>query len=346
MYSDFLNRPLAINEAAFENIQGLVARDHDTINEHNLAIIPVYGALTKRANMFDAFFDITSYEEIQENVANALEDDSIKEIFLEFDSPGGEVNGLFELCDFLCEANKIKPLYAVVNDSCYSAAYALASCCSKIYLSRTGGVGSIGVICNHVDVSANDEKEGFKITPIFAGAKKNDLSPHAPLSEGAKGDLQREVNRLYEMFVQLVSKNRILTKEAVKATEAGTFFGEDAIAVGLADGIWNLKEVILEKKLMDEKKEVETQAEAVVVEPEKDELADYKAEILEISKLCKISKSDRLAEFIVNGLNVEQVKEALLKDATKTSAEIVGVRGGQSNAAENPLIDCAKKMCK
>ena len=132
----------------------------------------------------------------------------------------------------------------------------------------------------------------------------------------------------------------------MKATEAGTFFGEDAIAVGLADGIWNLKEVILEKRLMEEKKEVETQAEAVVVEPEKDELADYKAEILEISKLCKISKSDRLAEFIEGGLNVEQVKAALLEDAAKASAEIVGVHCEQSNSTENPLVECAKKMCK
>ena len=95
---------------------------------------------------------------------------------------------------------------------------------------------------------------------------------------------------------------------------------------------------------MDKEKEV--MAEAETVEPNKDELADYKAEILEISKLCKISKSDRLAEFIEGGLNVEQVKAALLEDAAKASVEIVGVHCEQNNAAENPLVECAKKMCK
>lgn len=346
MYSDFLNRPLAINEAAFENIQGIVARDHEAVRSHKRVVIPVYGALTKRANMFDAFFDITSYEEIEENVSKALRDADVSEIYLEFDSPGGEVNGLFELCDFLNESNKVKPIYAVVNDSCYSAAYALASCCSKIYLSRTGGVGSIGVICNHLDVSANDEKEGFKITPIFAGAKKNDLSPHAPLSDGAKSDLQREVNRLYEIFVRTVSKNRILSEETVRATEAGTFYGEDAIAVGLADGICGLKEIILENMFMDDKEGVELQAEAVSANEANDELTAYKAEILEISKLCKLSKSSRLSEFIENGFTAEQVKDALLKDANESDVEIVGVCGKQDAPVVNPLIDCAKKMCK
>jgi ClpP class serine protease len=59
---------------------------------------------------------------------------------------------------------------------------------SPIFVNRTSGVGSIGVIATHIDQSAYDKKEGIKYTTIFAGDKKNDLSPHEPISDGAIAD--------------------------------------------------------------------------------------------------------------------------------------------------------------
>lgn len=106
-----------------------------------------------------------------------------------------------------------------------------------MFLSRTAGVGSIGVIALHADQSGKDAQEGVRYTAVFAGARKNDRNPHAPPSDEALATLQAEVDRVYGLFVAAVAQHRGLTPERVRATEAGLFFGQDAVAAGLADGL-------------------------------------------------------------------------------------------------------------
>jgi capsid assembly protease len=76
-----------------------------------------------------------------------------------------------------------------------------------------------------------------RYTTVFAGARKNDLNPHAPLSDEAVAGLQAEVNRVYDLFVATVAQHRGLTPERVRGTEAGLFFGREAIEAGLADAL-------------------------------------------------------------------------------------------------------------
>jgi ClpP class serine protease len=104
-------------------------------------------------------------------------------------------------------------------------------------VTRTGGVGSIGVIALHMDQSGFDEKAGRKYTAIFAGARKNDFNPHEALSSSAKDELQAEIDRLYGMFVGAVARNRGMKPALVRNTEAGLYFAEKSINAGLADQV-------------------------------------------------------------------------------------------------------------
>ena len=161
-----------------------------TYNIYNrVAIIPIHGLLTKRTEQFAPIFGTTSYEEIYNAISQAQKDQDVSSILLDIDSPGGEVSGLFDLVDFIYQSRNIKPIYSVANDHAFSAAYAIASATSKIFVNRTSGVGSVGVIATHVDVSEADKKDGIKFTTVFAGSKKNDLSPHEPISDEAVSDL-------------------------------------------------------------------------------------------------------------------------------------------------------------
>ena len=90
------------------------------------------------------------------------------------------------------------------------AAYAIASAASRVYVTQTAGVGSIGVIAMHVDQSARDAQEGYRYTAITAGDQKNDFSPHQPLDKEASVRLQAEVDRLYSIFVDHVAVMRNL----------------------------------------------------------------------------------------------------------------------------------------
>jgi ClpP class serine protease len=82
--------------------------------------------------------------------------------------------------------------------------------------------------------------------PITAGDHKNDFSPHEKLGPEAHARLQAEVDRLYAMFVDHVAAMRKLDADAVRATEAGIYFGEDAVTAGLADAVGSLDAVLAE----------------------------------------------------------------------------------------------------
>jgi len=203
-----------------------------------IAVITVHGVLSYRADeLMEWFFGDSSYETIREEFRAAVNDPAVKAIVLDVDSPGGEVSGCFDLVDEIYQARGTKPVYAVVNETAFSGAYAIASAAETVYLSRTAAAGSIGVITVHLDQSKFDEKMGAKYTLVYAGAHKADFSSHAPLSPEALAVAQGMINDAYEIFVKTVARNRGMTPQAVRDTEAGLYFGKKAVEAGLADAV-------------------------------------------------------------------------------------------------------------
>ena len=202
-----------------------------------IAVIPIHGTLVRRTVGLEAESGLTSYAGLAAQLDAALASPEVAAILLDVDSPGGESGGVFDLADRIRAASQIKPVWAVANDMAFSAADALASAASKVFVSRTGGVGSIGVIAMHVDQSEKDLQDGVRYTAVFAGDRKNDLNPHEPISSEAHVFLKAEVNRIYGLFVETVARNRGIDPSTVRDTEAGLFFGQAAVAIGLADAI-------------------------------------------------------------------------------------------------------------
>jgi len=212
--------------------------------QSGIAVIPIYGTLVRRTQGLEAQSGLTSYAGIAQSLETALADPSVAAILLDIDSPGGESSGVFDLADRIRAATAIKPVWAVANDMAFSAAYALGSAASRLIVSRTGGVGSIGVIAMHVDQSVKDQQDGIAYTAVFAGDRKNDLNPHAPISGEAHSFLQGEVNRIYDLFATTVAKHRGMGVNTIKGTQAALFFGADAVASGLADDVGTLDDAI------------------------------------------------------------------------------------------------------
>ena len=214
--------------------------------QSGIAVIPIYGTLVRRTQGLEAQSGLTSYAGIALALDTALADPNVAAILLDIDSPGGESSGVFDLADRIRAATAIKPVWAVANDMAFSAAYALGSAASRLIVSRTGGVGSIGVIAMHVDQSVKDQQDGIAYTAVFAGDRKNDLNPHAPISGEAHSFLQGEVNRIYDLFATTVAKHRGMGVNTIKGTQAALFFGADAVASGLADDVGTLDDALLQ----------------------------------------------------------------------------------------------------
>lgn len=195
--------------------------------------IPVEGVLLNKFPWAIGY--ATGYEYIYQAMLRGISDDSVKGIALVIDSPGGMVSGNFDLVDRMFAMRGQKPVKAFASDSAYSAAYSIASAADKISVSRSGGVGSIGVVTTHVDYSGALAEAGIKVTFIFAGKHKVDGNSYEPLPEDVRGKIQGRIDALYADFVSIVARNRDMDEKAVRATEADTFMASEAIENGLAD---------------------------------------------------------------------------------------------------------------
>jgi len=205
--------------------------------------IPVKGVLLHDFPwQFGSF--ATGYDYIWRAFKRGHEDGNVRGVAFVEDSPGGMVAGCFDLVDRVHAFPNRKPLRAFAQESAYSAAYAVASVADSITVSRTGGVGSIGVVTAHVDVSKMMDEAGFKITFIHFGKHKVDGNPYEALKPEVKERIQARIDELGEVFVSSVARNRGMEADDIRATEALTFTATQAVSNGLADSIGSLDDAI------------------------------------------------------------------------------------------------------
>lgn len=206
------------------------------VTAEGILTVPVAGVLVNKFP-FQVGSWITGYEYIEAAVKRGVADANVKGIALVIDSPGGMVAGNFELSDFIYSMREEKPIRAFAYDHAYSAAYSLASAAEHISITRSGGVGSIGVVTMHVNQEKFLDKLGIEITFIYAGKHKVEGNSYEKLSGEAKDRIQARIDKLYNIFSSTVARNRGIEDSAVKATEALTYDSEDAISVNLADSV-------------------------------------------------------------------------------------------------------------
>ena len=149
--------PWAIEPRALDLIEAVVQRHLDGEAIPNVeprheagaepvagvAVIPIHGPIVPRATLMANVSGATSSECIQGALMFALNDNSVKSIVLDIDSPGGSVLGGFECADAIHAAAQVKPVVAQVNGICASLAYLFASQATKIVATRGSQVGSI-----------------------------------------------------------------------------------------------------------------------------------------------------------------------------------------------------------
>ena len=213
-----------------------------------IAVLPLYGVVTQRGNMVD---DIsgpgsTSTQQFTSVLRQMLTDDTVGQILIDIDSPGGSVYGVSELASEIVKARAQKPVIAVANSLAASAAYWIGCSASEFYVTPGGEVGSIGVWQAHFDYSKALEEEGVKPTLISAGKFKVEGNPYVPLDEQAQAFMQSRVDDYYNAFVEAVAVGRGVSISDVRdGMGEGRVLGADAaLAMNMVDGISTFDEVL------------------------------------------------------------------------------------------------------
>ncbi|MDH4745832.1 S49 family peptidase [Sphingomonas sp. CBMAI 2297] len=206
-----------------------------------VAIIPVSGTLAQKTRSLRPYSGMTGYDGIRQAFLTARADEQVRAIALDIQSGGGAVAGLFDLVDTIHAARGDKPIAAILSEVAYSAAYVLASAVDpgRIYVPRTGGTGSNGCICMHVDMSKAITQAGLKVTFITSeGAdRKTDGHSEIPLSADAYDAIKADVDAMGDLLHETVGRNRGLAASKVRGQQAATFMGAAGITAGLADAV-------------------------------------------------------------------------------------------------------------
>ncbi|QXZ79655.1 S49 family peptidase [Rhizobium sp. L51/94] len=230
-----------------------------------IAVISFFGIVAQHASQVD---DIsgpggTSTERVGNSFRAALNDPSVKAIVINFDSPGGNVNGVQVLADDIFNARGQKPVIAQVNSLCASAAYWVAASCDEIVMTPGAMAGSIGVYTLHQDVSRAVDAAGLAFTFISAGKYKVEGNCFEPLSDEAAQAAQSQVDAFYGDFVSAVARGR-----GVSVSDVTGGFGEgrvvkdkQAVKAGMADRVDTLDGTI--RRLSGAKKASGNKAEVI-----------------------------------------------------------------------------------
>ena len=225
------------------------ATDHDRrawYTAGTVGVLPLTGTIFPKANIMTQMSGATSIERWISEFETMIADDSVQSVVLDIDSPGGSVWGIAEASERFNAAKNGKPIVAVSNYLCASAAYWIASQADEIVASPSSITGSIGVYAMHQSMQRAMVEAGVDLSIIVAGQYKAERSPALQLTEGARAELQTEVNEDYDDFIKAVAKGRGIRASRVKSDygEGRAYTSRRALDRGMVDRIASLRDTI------------------------------------------------------------------------------------------------------
>lgn len=238
LFADAREKALAARAGEpMENARVAYTRD-------GVCVIPVTGPLFRHASLLTDLSGATAYDDIRRDLETAVNDPECFAILFDIDSPGGEANALAELAQAIYEARDKKPVWAYVGGYGASAAYWIASACSRIVCGETALLGSIGVRIVVIDDSGAEAQIGVRTVEIV-----NDASPDkraTPVDEALIARLQARANGLAGIFIRDVARNRSVTAERVTSDfgRGDVLMGAAAVAAGMADALGSYEQTI------------------------------------------------------------------------------------------------------
>jgi protease-4 len=218
---------------------------HD--EQMGIAVIRMEGTMVT-GQVSDA--DTIGSEVIGRELRNAADDPMVEAIVLRVNSPGGTPAAAQEIIRDLDYAKAKKPVVVSIGDMGTSAAYYVSAHADKIYANPDTFTAGIGVIWKFSDISRWMEKEGFNISVVKSGSKKDMGTTSRPISDEEQQYAQKIVNDSFENFITDVITQRPITRSDIE--DGRIIRGADAIRLNIVDEIGNLNDAISGAKTLAE----------------------------------------------------------------------------------------------
>ena len=225
------------------------ASSSDTTMPHT-ALVKIQGEISSGAE--------SNAEQVVAAMRSAFEDTGAKAVVLLINSPGGSPVQAGIINDEIIRLKALhkKPVYAVVEETCASAAYYIAVGADKIFVDKASVVGSIGVLMDGFGFTGLMDKIGVERRLMTAGENKGFMDPFSPQTEQQRVFAQAMLDQIHQQFIAVVKAGRGDRLKETPETFSGLFWtGQQAVEMGLADELGNLdyvaREVVKAEDLVD-----------------------------------------------------------------------------------------------
>ncbi len=200
-----------------------------------------------------------SAENIIAAMRSAFEDSGAKAVVLLINSPGGSPVQAGIIADEIkrLRIKHKKPIYAVVEESCASAAYYIAAATDQIFVDKASLVGSIGVLMDGFGFTGLMNKAGVERRLLTSGENKGFLDPFSPMNDAQRAFAQQMLDQIHGQFIGVVKAGR---GDRLKTDTPGLFSGlfwtgQQAVDLGLADRLGSIdyvaREVVKAEEVVD-----------------------------------------------------------------------------------------------
>lgn len=201
----------------------------------NVAVMPIEGVIMPFAG-YDDYPLVTTPGSVRSFLTDATEDEFIKAVLFEINSPGGTPVASEQISEMIQELSL--PNVSLIGDMGASGGYLIAAAADTVIASPMSDVGSIGVTMSYVENSKQNEEEGLTFVELSSGKFKDSGNPNKPLSEEERTLFESDLELIHDQFVSEVALLRKMTIEEVDALADGSAMpGVRALEAGLVDAL-------------------------------------------------------------------------------------------------------------
>lgn len=214
-----------------------------------IAVVPITGVIMteKDSSLFGS--SSVSSRSIATTLLEIRDDDSVKAVLLDINSPGGSPVASEEISRAIEQVKLKKPVYALISDIGASGAFWVAVSANKTYASSMSEVGSIGV--TSAGLGFEDFIKQYNITyrKQTAGTLKDMGTPFRAPTKEEEAKLQIILDDIHTKFINHIAKSRNMNESEVRKYATGELFlGDRAKQIGFIDEIGYYPDVISELK--------------------------------------------------------------------------------------------------
>jgi protease-4 len=189
-------------------------------------------------------------DDMRAALQQAREDEDVKAVVLEIDSPGGEVTASDEIYNAVVKTRARKPVVIYMDTLAASGGYYVSCGGRYIMANDTTITGSIGVIIQTLNYEQLFNKIGLSSVVFKSGKFKDILNGARPMTQEERDYIQSFVMKTYDKFLGIVSKERSLPADGLRngIADGRILSGKEALENKLIDGLGQLEDAYAKAK--------------------------------------------------------------------------------------------------